>query len=280
MEHKLIISKNLQELLEKVAHDNERIFYLAGGTDINIQLKKKMIKTKKIYFINNLKELRFLKLKDNLLKIGALTTFGEIINSKLINNKIPFLPNALKNFASPLLQNIATIGGNIANGSPTADIIPILLALDAKLLLCSKKEERTVALNDFFTGYKKNLLQKIEIIKAILIDVKYNIEPFYKKVSSRKSLTIAKISICAIATKENGKIVDFKIAVGSLNEYARRLTKLEEYLNEGKNISKEGINKTLKKEIFPISDLRSDSEYRFQVCQNLVELFVSKYFKI
>ena len=186
----------------------------------------------------------------------------------------PILAENLQNFASPLLQTTATIGGNIANGSPTADIIPLLLVLNAKLILSSINGKRTIMLNDFYSGYKKNSLAKGEIIESIVLNknAQMGANTFYKKVGARKTLTIAKVSLAAIWEKENSKINKIHIAAGSLNEYARRLPLTEQYLL-GKNKAEIDIDKLeqiLKLEVTPISDLRSDKEYRFQVCLNLI----------
>ena len=273
MGNKLTIPKNLDELFDEVSQSKRDVYYLAGGTDINIQIKRSMIQDSDIFFINSFDELRKISFEKKVLTIGALCTFGEVIGSQIVSNNISFLPKALQNFASPLLQNTATIGGNIANGSPTADILPILLALDTKLNLISKDKKRVVKLKDYFTGYKQTILKRGELIESIEIEVDLDKKSFYKKVSARKSLTIAKVSICAVVKPQTK---DIKIAVGSLNEYARRLFKMEEYLLSS-NVSEKGIKEVLKSEISPISDLRSDDTYRFEVCLNLVIRFAKEY---
>lgn len=268
--------KNLKELHSIADKIDGKYYYLAGGTDINVQIKHEMIgKDDNIIYINELSELKGIIEEEDEIILGSLTTFTQLLKSELMQKYFPILAENLQNFASPLLQTTATIGGNIANGSPTADIIPLLLVLDAKLILSGANGERTVMLNGFYTGYKKNFLAKGEIIKSIVINKNAlnGANTFYKKVGARKILTIAKVSLAAIWEMENSKIKRICLAAGSLNEYARRLPLVEQYLLNKKKteVDLKKLEEILKQEVTPISDLRSDREYRFQVCLNLIK---------
>lgn len=273
--------QNLPELFE-IANSLEGKYYLlAGGTDINVQIKHRMIsQSADVIYINHLAELQAQIEADDKIIFAALTTFQDLLSSELVQTYFPLLSDNLQNFASPLLQTTATIGGNIANGSPTADIMPLLLVLDADLILASEAGERTLALRDFFSGYKKNALKSGEIIKAISIKktAQKNAETFYQKVGARKTLTIAKVSLAALIKKDNSKIKRIRLAAGSLNEYARRLPMTEEFLS-GQEIGKidlAELKKIIQKEITPISDLRSDKEYRYSVFFNLIRSFLDR----
>ncbi len=269
MSNSLVRVASLSDLFEKSGACQGSYYYLAGGTDLNVQINKQMIKDSTLFFIGNLSELKGIEVKNDELLIGAGASFGQIIDSKLVKANACLLSDALVNFASPLLQNTATIGGNIANGSPTADATPILLALDAQVEMVSAKGSRRVKLCDYFTGYKKSVLAKGEVIKALVIPIEKDKSSFYKKVSSRKSLTIAKVSLAAVYSKSGGKFDSLRIAVGSLNEYARRLPKVEKVLLSGGSDSE--MKAALQKEITPITDLRSDADYRFDVTYNLIK---------
>jgi len=271
--------ETLNELLNHIQDMEQKYYLLAGGTDINVQIKNGMINDEPIIFIDHLDELREISETDNDVKLGTLVTFSDILNSDLISQNFPFLQKSLKNFASPLLQNMATIGGNIANSSPTADILPLLLVLEAKLELVSNNSSRIVEIKDYFTGYKKTILRSDEIIKNIILPKsKYSsfTHKLYRKIGARKALTIAKSAIASLMRTNDDLIEDLVIAAGSLNEYARRLPKLENYLM-GKYITElnySQIKEVLHEEITPISDIRSDKEYRFQVFYNLLESFL------
>lgn len=276
---KFIKPKDINNLYETI-DNKEQQYLLAGGTDINVQINNGAIRDPNIIYINHLKELSGIAEENDMILIGPTTGFKDIIESHIIKKFLPFIYNSLQNFASPLIQTSATIGGNIANGSPTADVIPILLALDAKLMISSKSITREVFLKDFFTGYKKNVMKNNELITKIIINKKAELkyQTFYEKVGSRNSLAIAKIAIAGIKKVEKEKIIDIKIAVGSLTEYPRRLFKVEEYVT-GKNllgIDFKKVEEFLSMEITPISDLRSDKEYRYHVCVNLIRTFLNE----
>ena len=272
--------KNLDELLLKMQESSENRYLLAGGTDINVQIKNGLIKDAEIIYINHLTDLNGIKETDTEISIGATTTYFDILHSRLIEKHLPYFQASLDYFASPLLQTSATIGGNIANGSPTADVMPLLLVLDAELELISKHRTRKVAISDFSFGYKKNVMKTEEIISKIIIkkNTEKDFQNFYEKVGARKTLTIAKVALAGLKKETSGKISEIKLAVGSLNEFARRLPKVEEYL-VGKAITEINYNmidKLLTQEITPITDLRSDQEYRYHVCANLIRTFLNK----
>ena len=274
--------KSLAELLQNINEvSNSKRYFLAGGTDLNVQIKNGTISEGKIIYINHIDEFKGIKKDSENIEIGALSTFDEIINSKLIKSEISFLSESLRYFASPLIRTIATIGGNIANASPTNDVTPPLLVLNASLKLISLNGERIIPLSNFYKGYKIIDLRNDEIIKSIIIpkiDMSEYLT-FYEKIGSRKTLTISKATMTGLMKKENKKIADIKLAVGSLNEFPRRLSKLENYLSGIiiDDISSQKIAEILKSEISPISDLRSDKDYRFQVCLNLIIDFVLGY---
>ena len=252
--------------------------FLAGGTDINIQLKNGTLTSQNIIFINHLPEFHGISENNESIIIGTSTTFSEIIESPIISEYLPFFRNSLKSFASPLIQTTATIGGNIANASPTGDSLPLLLVLDAKLELVSRNNTRIIPLSDFYNGYKKMNLRSNEIIKSVLIPkiAEKDYKTFYRKIGSRKSLSIAKLSVAGLKKIKDNRITEIKIAAGALHEYPRRLTSLENIIS-GKLINEIGINdivSLLQSEITPISDLRSDKEYRFEVCLNLIKSFI------
>ncbi|MDP8203364.1 MAG: xanthine dehydrogenase family protein subunit M [Candidatus Tenebribacter mawsonii] len=276
---KFIKPKDIENLYDTL-DTTEQQYLLAGGTDINVQINNGIIRDPNIIYISHLKELSGIEETNNEILIGSTTSFKDVIESRIIKKYFLLMYNSLQNFASPLIQTSATIGGNIANGSPTADVIPILLALNAKLLICSKSNKREVPLKDFFTGYKKNVMKNNELITKIIINknAEQKYQTYYQKVGSRNSLAIAKVAVAGIKKVVKEKIIDIKLAVGSLNEYPRRLFKVEEYVT-GKRLTEidfEKVEELLNSEITPISDFRSDKEYRYHVCVNLIRTFLNE----
>jgi len=270
---------SLPSLFQFIETVENKKYFLAGGTDINVQIKNGMIKDGTVIFINHLQELKGIRKVNNDIIIGALTSYQDILKSDLIKSHLPWFGKSLRFFASPQLQSMATIGGNIANGSPTADVLPLLLVLDARLKIMAKSKIREVPCNEFFTGYKKNILKRNELIGAVMIpmNAEQDYQIYYNKVASRRALTIAKLALAGMMKIKGGKIEQIKLGAGALNEYPRRLKSVEEYLT-GKQIDRIevlGIEDILKSEITPISDLRSEKEYRFQVTLNLIIDFIN-----
>lgn len=272
---------SFSELFNYLDDNHQSKYFLAGGTDINVQIQNNAIKEEsEIYYINHLTKLKGIQEEDEFISIGAATDYYEIIHSSLLSAFIPFFQSSLKNFASPILQTLATIGGNIANGSPTNDVSPLLLIYDAELELISSEGIRKIPIRDFFTGYKSSVLKYNEIIKSILIpkDAETDYITFFQKVGSRKALIIAKATLAGLKKVEDNIIKEIKLAAGSLTEIPKRLTKMENYLLDKKlnELDLIRIEEILKTEITPITDLRSDKDYRFEVCLNMLRNFIAK----
>ena len=276
---KFIKPKDVENLLENLEEDKGKKYFLAGGTDLNVQIKNGIIRDANIIYINHLSELSGISEENNVILIGSTTSFVEILDSNIIKRHLSYFQKSLESFASPLLQNTATIGGNIANGSPTADVIPLLLVLNAKVELSSKSQSHLVYIKDFFTGYKQNVMKSNEIITHIIIDknAEKDFLTFYEKVGSRRTLTISKVTLAGMKKVSSNRISQIRLAVGSLNEFPRRLFKVEDYITD-KTLTEIDFSKAenlLRKEITPITDLRSDKEYRYHVCVNLIRSFLN-----
>ncbi|MGM0438083.1 MAG: FAD binding domain-containing protein, partial [Bacillota bacterium] len=142
---------------------------LAGGTDFILELDKIKDANKKIMDISKINELKYIKEDENVLRIGALTTFSELAKSEKIKKYIPALATAGKKVGSVQIRNRATIGGNIANASPAADSMPVLRSLVAKLKISSQKQNRIIPVQDIVKSFYKNNLRENEIIEEIII---------------------------------------------------------------------------------------------------------------
>ncbi|MDP8220193.1 MAG: xanthine dehydrogenase family protein subunit M [Candidatus Stygibacter frigidus] len=263
---------NLPDTLHLLSKLPGKKLLLAGGSDLNILIKQGKLSDEAIIFINHLPELHGVDICSTKLIIGATTTISEISGSAIIKEYCPYLSDSLIDFASPPIANFATLAGNIANSSPTADTVPLLLVLEAKLVLKSVTTTRIVPISEFYTGYKKTVLRDDEMIIAIEIPLNFacKYQPQYVKIGSRTALTIAKVALAFVKYEDN-----FRIAAGSLNEFPRRLYNVEEYLTiHPQNIDASELMDALKMDVTPISDFRSDKEYRLQVCFNYLQKFI------
>ena len=276
-----LTAKNINEALELKLKYNAIIF--AGGTDLMVEhLRGSNLIAKferPVLFINEVNELKGIKEDKNNIIIGALTTFDEIIKS-------PITPEVLKKsalgIAGPPIRNIATIGGNICNASPSADSLPSLYAMDTVLILKSKDSQREVKIKDFITGVSKTTIKDDEILTHIIIPKKNYEYSFYKKIGTRKANALSKLAICALVCKENDKY-RFKISFCTLGVTITRDESIEENfivsdINEWKNKIKD-IQETYSSIIKPRDSARSTALYRKKCALNLIEYFLEEALK-
>ena len=190
-------------------------------------------------------------------------TFSEIENSAILRKKALQLVTAAASAGSVQIRNRATIGGNIANGSPAGDTIPPLYVLEAILELSSAKGKRTVPIEKFFTGPGKTVLKPTELITAIKIPNRSN-HGFFMRLATRKALAISKVSVAVNIIMNKSKVESAKIALGAVAPTVIRATLTEEYLR-GKEINQAIIDEAariVQDEARPIDDIRSLAIYR------------------
>ncbi len=281
----VINPRTLEQALEILA--DGKIKLLAGGTDIMPALKKGVEIADCFLNLFSIKhKLSYINKDGDFIRIGALTTFSEIHNSIIIRQYLPLLRDVSRQIGATQIQNRATIGGNIANASPAGDSMPVLLVYNAELILTSQTRERKVPLRKFYLGYKDMDIRHDEIIKEIRISVidYSDWKSIFRKVGSRQAQTISKISLAGLMKIEDSRILECRIAMGSVAPIPLRLPKLEKYLI-GKNINSlppeanpldnyNEIREIINKSISPIDDVRSTREYRLNVAFNLIRQFL------
>ena len=235
---------------------------LEGGSDLVLELKKKS--TAGIIDISTLESLKYIKLQEKSIEIGALTTINTILSDKNIIEHFPLLSQACKSFASHQIRNIASLGGNVANDSPVADLIAPLLVLNTELILKGVKKKKKIFLEELFCGYKSLDLYK-EIISSFIIPVEKH-HFYYRKVGARASLNISKVSLAVVRFDDGA----YRISGSSLNPYVQRFKNLE-ILISTKNYTKKQLKEALDKDIAPFGSFRSTKEYRKRVVFNMLQ---------
>ena len=254
----------------KIKSENPTAKIIAGGTDLLVQLNGKF-DCPFLIDISQLEQLKGISRKSNFIKIGALTTHTEIEKNKILKKYANVLTQAAFVIGSPQIRNRGTIGGNIANASPAGDTLPPLYILNAEIELTSESKTRKIPINEFFTGPGKSVLANNEIITAINIPIEENLEKgFFLRLGQREALAISKVSI---ALTTNSKTNEFRIALGSVAPTVVRAPETEKLLSEN-SLTEKIINdavKTICKEVSPISDIRSEAEYRKEMCGVLLK---------
>ncbi|PWI48197.1 hypothetical protein CEE45_07770 [Candidatus Heimdallarchaeota archaeon B3_Heim] len=166
----LITPSSLKEALELLDQYQNKARLLAGGTDLLIELRHRLIQPKVLINLKMIPELQTIRITEQELKIGAVTPIIEVLTIPIIKEEYLALYQSLADLADEILRYRATIGGNIGTSSPAADSAASLYVLDAKINISSlAKGQRTVPINEFFTGVKRNLLTSDEIITSISI---------------------------------------------------------------------------------------------------------------
>lgn len=228
--------------------------------------------------ISDLAELRGITDGGNHYRLGALTTWSDLVYQPL-----PRYFDALKQAALRIggaqIQNRATVVGNVCNASPAADGIPGLLCLDAQVELCSRSAKRKLPLDEFVLGNRKTVIQADELVTALLIP-KLPEETLggFEKLGTRRYLVISIVMVAALLKQdESGRIDDIRIAIGACSEVAQRLTRLEDALLG--QIGEPGLADLVTMEYFdtltPIDDIRSDANYRRQSALQLTRRLLS-----
>ena len=237
---------------------------IAGGTDVYVGLNFGTVRAKRFLDIWPLDELRTISVVDDRLVLGALVTYTAMIGSAEVRARLPMLIEAARQVGGPQIQNRGTVGGNVANGSPAGDSLPVLAATDAVVVLRSVDGERRIPFTAFYTGYRATVMRADELIVAVEIPRVAGMQ-WFRKVGTRAAQAISKVVVAAVRAPTP------RIAVGSVAPTVIRLAAAERALGSGGDI--DSAMSALRKEVRPIDDLRSTAEYRQRVTENLVRRF-------
>ena len=245
--------------------ENEGTRILAGGTDLLVVLRRNLENVQHILDIKGIPETKNMEyIPGKGLFIGASVTANQIAQSQVVNEKYGALVQGVNVLASYQLRNRATVVGNICNASPGADLAAPLLLFDAMVQIAGPSGKREVNINEFFTGVKKTVLQKNEIVVGTLLpDVQANDKSLYMKQSRLKGHDIATVGV-ALRKDASNRVY---IAMAAVAPTPIRLTKFEEAISAKTLNSDTALwaEKEVVNHIKPISDVRSSAEYRLHI---------------
>ena len=257
---------NLKKILKK--YPNAKI--LSGGTDLSLEVTKLRKEIKAIVSLNSVENLNFIKKNKNYIEIGATTSLIEFQN--FIKKYFTDFYDILKRYGSLQIRNVGTIAGNIATASPIGDTLPLLLTLEAKVVVQGINKIKTFSLNEFFVSYRKTKLKKGEFIYSIKIPlIKGSIFKAYK-ISKRFDDDISSVCGSFIFSIQNNKIKKAVIAYGGMSEIPKRASAIEDRLLNSEfseNTFKKAVN-LINKDFSPLDDMRASKNYRIAVAKNLL----------
>jgi CO/xanthine dehydrogenase FAD-binding subunit len=259
----LVRPRSLKAALSLLASD-PTLTPIAGCTDVYVGLHFGTMPGKRFIDLWRLKELHGITVERDVLRIGALSTYTEIIASALVQKRVPMLVEASREVGGAQIQNRGTLGGNVANASPAGDTLPVLAAANARIVLRSQAGTRTVPFEEFYTGYRTSVRRPEEVIAAIEIP-RIDGRQWWRKVGTRRAQAISKIMMAAVRGR------DVRIAIGSVAPTVILAKNAAAVLSSGGSIA--DAKAALRSDIAPIDDIRSTREYRAAVAGNLLAQF-------
>jgi carbon-monoxide dehydrogenase medium subunit len=245
---------------------------LAGGTDLLVDLRERRRQPPMLVDIGALPELQGIEVDDGATRIGGGVTVGELLAAPLIRARLPALRAAARDFADFLTRNRATLGGNLANASPGADLVVPLLALDATVVLSGPGGERPVSLDAFLLGPRRTAARPGEVIRHVTVTRHGGRQAWYK-LGLKRGGAIAVVSVATwTALDSAGRVTDARIALGAVGPRPFRAREAEAHL-VGAPLEPERIGRAAELAAAaarPITDVRGGADYRTAMVRALV----------
>jgi CO/xanthine dehydrogenase FAD-binding subunit len=248
---------------------------MAGGTDLLVQITGELGEAPgRVLDIWHLDELRGVRVESNALVLGALTTYAEIRRSPLVAEFLPAFAEAAATIGAAQIQNRGTIGGNAVNASPAGDMLPLLLAADAQLVVGSAAGERWVPAREFWPGYRRTALAVNELLLRVSIPLEGDRQLRFRKIGTRRAQAISKVVMALAWRAQEGadEWREVRLALGSMAATPVRASETEAVL-EGAAPTEATADRaasTLASELNPIDDVRSSADYRRAVAARVL----------
>ena len=242
---------------------------VAGSTDWGVELNIRHARAALTIGIDRLEELREFSLRPDRIDVGAALSLSEI--ESLLDGRVPLLADLFPQFGSRLVRNGATLGGNLGTASPIGDASPVLLALDASLVLACAAGEREVPMASYFTGYRQSVRRPGELIKTIRIPLPLAPVTSFHKIAKRRFDDISSVAVAyALTLDDDGRVASVRIGLGGVAATPLRATAAEETLT-GRPWTSETISAAageLARAGTPMGDHRASGGYRIAMLRN------------
>ena len=269
----LVRPTDLAETVQLLAAHPEAVL-LAGSTDVGVDLNLKGWRPPLLVAVDRLPELRGLHVDDDEVRIGAALTLTEV--ERGLGETVPMLAQLFPQFASRLIRNGATLGGNLGTASPIGDVAPALLALEASLVLAGPDGDRVVPLADYFTGYRASVRRPDELIREVRVPLPLARLAAFHKVAKRRFDDISGVAVAFALDVVDGTVTRARIGLGGVASTPVRALRTEAAL-EGSAWTRESVDAAavvLAGEGTPLSDHRATAAYRSAMLgQSLLKLY-------
>ncbi|MGA1974495.1 MAG: FAD binding domain-containing protein [Conexivisphaerales archaeon] len=270
----IYVPTDLRDALSYLDDLGEATSIIARGTDLLPRLRRRRASAASLLDISGLGgDLRYIRSQDGSLHVGALSTVSDLMESPLIGREMELVREAGRKFGDPQIRNVATVGGNICSATSSEDLIPVFLALDARVKLLSLKGERALPLKDFIKGKRTISKKSGEILSGVeLGPLPANSGSAYEKLGRRNILIIALVNEAVVLTMEADRET-VRAARVALNRVAgrvpQRASAVEEYL-AGRRLGADTIaaaQAVLSSELDLKNDFRASGEYRSEIAK-------------
>ncbi|MDD4169397.1 MAG: xanthine dehydrogenase family protein subunit M [Desulfotomaculaceae bacterium] len=269
------VPESVTEAYGLLAQFGDRAKVIAGGTDVLTKMKQNILAPEVLVSLKNLNQLAGISYeKGKGIIIGSRVTHNELVNSAVLQEKYLSICEAAHHMANNQIRNRGTVGGNIVNAVPSADLPPILIALGAVVKLVGTGGERTVSLEEFIIGPGKTELKQDEVLTEIVIPDQPLTGSTYMKFGLRQSGALAVVGVAAAVVMDGDICEEARIVLGAVAPVPMRAKKAEELL-KGKSVTDELLEETgvcAAGESKPIADIRGSVEYR----RDLVRVFTKR----
>jgi carbon-monoxide dehydrogenase medium subunit len=270
-EFQYLAPQTLEEACVLLGRYGPQAQVLAGGTDLLVKMKSGLLKPSYVVSLKLIDELKGIRHQPGVgVVIGARTTHNELVSSPVLASRFRSVCSAAASMAGYQIRSMGTLGGNLVNAVPSADLPPILIALGAKVRLAGSAGERTLDLEEFFVGPGKTLLQPGEILTSVIIPEQATTGSNYQKFGLRQADALAVVGVASAVTMQGDTIQEIRIALGAVAPTPMRARQAETLLrgqkvNEKLIAMASGFAAAVSR---PISDIRGSAEYR----RHLVEV--------
>jgi len=261
----MLLPGSVDECVQALAARGAGARTVAGGTDLLPQMKNAMVKPATVIDLSGIAALKGVRPEGGGLRIGACATARELELDPQVRARYPAIADGAALVGSVQVRNLATVGGNLCNAAPSADMAPPLIALDAEAVIAGPRGERRVPLATFFQGVRRTVLTGDELLVALVVPAPpAGSGGAYIRHTPRRELDIAVVGVAAQLTVQNGRCVKARIALASVAPTPVRASAAEQAL-EGQALTPETIERAAGLAVEaakPISDQRGSAEFR------------------
>jgi carbon-monoxide dehydrogenase medium subunit len=271
-EFRYLEPRSVAEACRMLAEYGGQAKLLAGGTDLVVQMNAGRHRPEAVIYIGNLPDLRGIRFDARTgLTVGSLATLRELELHPVVRERYPSLARGSAEVGSVQIRNLATLGGNLCNASPSADTSPALLALDAQVAIAGSSGERVVPVAQFWTGPGRTDLRPDELVTGIVLPTPVEgTRSFYYKLAVRKAMDLAMVGIAVSLVRRNGHCENVRIALGAVAPTVIRATEAEQQIEGSAGADRiDEAARLAEAAARPIDDQRASAGYRRAMVRNL-----------